>query len=99
MYRPICGILCGLFGLRRFLNYHMRICAAEPERANPGQTSTGNLVPRHHLLRNCDGHIGPIDGGIAGLEMKIGRNLMTLKAKYHLDEPCHAGCGFEMADI
>nr|VFJ96283.1 MAG: hypothetical protein BECKLFY1418A_GA0070994_105719 [Candidatus Kentron sp. LFY] len=59
-------------------------------------SATGPGLPFHG---NPEGEIGPIDMGIRGLEMQVGRDLFVLQRQYDLHQPRNARRCFQVSDI
>ncbi len=83
---------------RRCFEHQVRVGAAEPESADPGDAPPGGMPGRAHG-RDDDRHRGPVDVRVRLVEVQVRRDLAVLEDQHGLDQPGHAGDRFEMADV
>jgi hypothetical protein len=77
----------------------MRIGAAEAKCANPGDPPPVHAFPGHRLSRNHQLGRFRVDFRVQRSEIQVRRDQPMLDAQHRLDQPGHAGSGFQMTDI
>ena len=84
-------------GRRRLGNHHVRIGAAEAERADPGDPRPVRPVPR--VLYHPHRQVRPGDVRVGGVEVELPGQPAVADCQHHLDQPGDPGACLDMADL
>ena len=84
---------------RRLFQHHVCVGAREAERTHACEPPPADRFPRLQSGWHAQRQLTPGDVRARVAEVQVGRNGALLQREHELDQPAHAGSGFEVAEV